>query len=293
MLSSTLPDLEPVADDPRARSRRAELWEKLGELRRKSHDTKSAIEALETAVGIDERPGQRPGRCWPSCTATRPNTPRRRWTTTASWCRPTSPATSRCARWPGPTPARAGVDWARCCFEVLELLGLAEKKDRAFLAAHPPPARKPEDPYATSIEDADRARYLAHPEARVMSEVFAAIWEGVPGLGGPSLESLGLTPLDKVSPIADVVIAQIFGQIAKALGNRRASLYVSPQAGVSGLRILVPAPPAIVVGPAAGRERPRRAALPARAGAGADPPRIHPGRGHAGARSSPSCSPAC
>jgi hypothetical protein len=90
---------------------------------------------------------------------------------------------------------------------------------------------------------------LAHPEARVMAEVFAAIWEGVPGLGQVTLESLGLTPLDKVSPIADVTIAQIFGQIAKALDNRRASLYVSPKAEIEGPLLLVPPPPSIVVGP--------------------------------------------
>src|SRR6185436_12149533 len=108
------------------------------------------------------------------------------------------------------------------------------------------PVRKPEDPYASSIEEADRARYLAHPEARVLSEVFSTLWEGVPGIGGQSIESLGLTPLDKVSPISDVVIAQIFSQVSKALGNRKASLYVSPQAGAPGLRVLVPAPPAIV-----------------------------------------------
>jgi hypothetical protein len=81
-----------------------------------------------------------------------------------------------------------------------------------------------------------------------MADVFAAIWEGVPGLGLQTLDSLGLTAQDKVSPIADVMIAQIFGQTAKALGNRRASLYVSPRPEFSGLSILLPPPPAIVVG---------------------------------------------
>ena len=144
--------------------------------------------------------------------------------------------------------AQGRLDAARCCFEVLSVLGLADKEDWAFLAAHPLPERRPEDPYAAAIEDADRARYLAHPDARVMSEVFSAIWEGVPGLGLATLESLGLTPMDKVSPIADVVIAQIFGQVSKALGNRRASLYVSPRPDFPGLSILLPPPPAIVVG---------------------------------------------
>ncbi len=244
ILSSSLPYLEPVADDPRARSRRAGLWEKLGELRRKS-DPKAAIEAIQNAVALEtDRVSARVllaglyGDKGENAEAAREN--RRKLVasdvTHAESLRVLARAYAADGR----------IDWARCFFEALELFGLAEKKDRAFLAAHPPPVRKPEDPYASSIEEADRTRYLAHPEARVMSEVFSTLWEGVPGIGGASIESLGLTPLDKVSPISDVVIAQIFSQVSKALGNRKASLYVSPQAGATGLRVLVPAPPAIV-----------------------------------------------
>jgi hypothetical protein len=140
------------------------------------------------------------------------------------------------------------VDWARCCLEVLDLLALADDEDRAFLDAHAPPPRKPEDPYATTVEDVDRTRSLAHPDARTMAEVFAAIWEGVPGLSGPSLEGMGVSAADKVSPLSEVVVAQIFGQAAKALGNRRATLYVSPNPEFAGLTLAVAPPPSIVVG---------------------------------------------
>jgi tetratricopeptide (TPR) repeat protein len=245
ILSSSLPYLEPAADDPRAKSRRAALWEKLGELRHKSRDNKSAIEAVQNAVTLDsDRVSARVllatlyGDKSEYAEAALDN----RRKLVASDVTHADSLRSLARNY----AADGRVDWARCFFEALELFGLAEKKDRAFLAAHPPPVRKPEDPYASSIEEGDRARYLAHPEARVMSEVFATLWEGVPGIGGPSIESLGLTPLDKVSPISDVVIAQIFSQVSKALGNRKASLYVSPQAGAAGVRVLVPAPPAIV-----------------------------------------------
>ena len=215
VLSSTLPYLEPVADDPRARSRRAGLWEKLGELRRKQPRHQERHRGGGERGGHRARPGQRPGAAGQPLRRQEPTTPRRPCATAASWCaRDVTHAESL------RTLARAyagqgRIDWARCFFEVLELFGLTEKKDRAFLAAHPPPVRKPEDPYAATIEDADGRRYLAHPEARGMSEVFAAIWEGVPGLGGPTVESLGLTPLDKVSPISDVAIGQIFGQVGQ------------------------------------------------------------------------------
>ena len=232
VLSSTLPTLDPVPDDPRARSRRSALWEKLGELRRKSQDVKGAIEAAETAVSIDvdrisarillaSLYGDRNEYAEPALLNHRRLVMNE--VTHAESLRTLAQSYAGQGR----------IDRARCLLEALELFGLAKEKDRAYLAAHPTPARKPEDPYAASLEEADRARYLAHPEARAMSEVFSTMWEGIPGVGGPSVEGLGLTPLDKVSPISDVVIAQIFSQVSKALGNRKASLYVSPQAGAS------------------------------------------------------------
>jgi golgin subfamily B member 1 len=247
VLTSRLPGLDPVVDHPKARARRAELWEKLGELRRKK-DKRGAVEALETAVSIERgRVSARVllaklyGDQAENAEAALRN---HHELVRADIAREDSLRTL------AHSYLRAGrTDWARCCFEVLELLGLDDKEDRAFLAAHPAPSRRPEDPYAASIEEGEGSRLLAHPDARLMSELFATIWEGVPGLGGPTLESLGLTSLDKVSPISDAAIGQIFGQVAKAFGNRRASLYVSPPADNSSITILLTPPPAIVIGP--------------------------------------------
>jgi tetratricopeptide (TPR) repeat protein len=241
-----LPALEGTAD-VRARSRRAELWEKLGDLR-KRRNKEGAIAALETAVSIDERVEARAtlaklyGDKEQYAAAALEN---HRLLVLADLSRDDSLRTLARAH-----AARGEIDRARCFYELLDLLGLAKRDDKAFLAAHLPPARRPEDPYAGALSDADRVERLAHPEARVMADVFGAIWEGVPSLGSVTLESLGLTPLDKVSPIADVTIAQIFGQIAKALENRKASLYVSPAAASpAGALLLVPPPPSIVVDP--------------------------------------------
>jgi hypothetical protein len=112
---------------------------------------------------------------------------------------------------------------------------------------HPAPVLKPEDPYLAVIDDADRARLLAHPEARVMSEVFAAMWEGMPGLARVTLDSLGVTATDKVSPLSELDIGKIYGQIGKALANKRTNLYVSDEPNVSGLILIPAAPPALVV----------------------------------------------
>jgi tetratricopeptide (TPR) repeat protein len=144
--------------------------------------------------------------------------------------------------------AQGRLDRARCCFEALELLGGATAEDRAFLAAHPAPVLKPEDPYSGVIDEADRGRLLAHPEARVMSEVFASMWEGVPGLGKVTLESLGIGAQDKISPLSDQDLGKVYGQIGKALDNKRTNLYLSRDPSFEGVTLVLAPPPAIVVG---------------------------------------------
>jgi hypothetical protein len=142
------------------------------------------------------------------------------------------------------------VDRARCLLEVLDLFGFATDEDKDFLAQHPAPERKPDDPYGGTLEDGGRGRYLDPlQDLHFMAEVLAAVWEGAPGLSQANLDSLGVTAKDKVSTVADLAIAQIWGQAAKALGNRRTSLYLRPDADFDGISLVGVAPPAIVVGP--------------------------------------------
>jgi hypothetical protein len=54
---------------------------------------------------------------------------------------------------------------------------------------------------------------------------------------------------DKVSPMSDLDLGKIYGQVAKALGNRKTALYVRPDETSSDVMIVVQAPPALVVGP--------------------------------------------
>jgi len=104
LLERVLPELPVVGDRPAARTRRADLWQRLGEARRQ-RDPAGAIAALERAVEAD------PERVEARLALTTlyqgaPSTPRRRPATTACWCSPTSPARRPCARWPPPTLRR-------------------------------------------------------------------------------------------------------------------------------------------------------------------------------------------
>ena len=96
-----------------------------------------------------------------------------------------------------------------------------------------------------------------------MAEIFSCLWEGAPGLIGQRLEDFGVSARDKVSPMSDLDLGKIYGQVAKALGNRKTALYVRADEGASDdVNIVVQAPPALVVGPAlaGGREAGARSA---------------------------------
>ena len=142
------------------------------------------------------------------------------------------------------------IDRARCLLDVLDLFGFTTDEDKDFLTQNPAPERKPDDPYAGTMEDGGRSQYLDPlQDLHFMAEVLAAVWEGAPGLSQANLDSFGVTAKDKVSTVADLAIAQIWGQAAKTLGNRRTSLYLRPDADFDGVSLVGVAPPAIVVGP--------------------------------------------
>jgi hypothetical protein len=80
-----------------------------------------------------------------------------------------------------------------------------------------------------------------------MAEVFASIWEGVPGLGKTTLEGLGVSPQDKVSPISEQDIGKVYGQTSKALDNKRTNLYINWDPKFEGVALVLAPPPAIVI----------------------------------------------
>jgi tetratricopeptide (TPR) repeat protein len=247
-LSRALESLPPPAPDAGSRRRRADLWQRLGELARKKNPT-AAIEAFEQVVALD--PEQisareqlavlyKDGGGSEDAAIDNHRKLLGADVTRADSLRALAAAYAR----------RGEIDRARCCREVLSVLGLATKDEEAFLDAHPSQELKPDDPYAATVEDQDRREHLALPEATLMAEIFSCLWEGAPGLIGQRLEDFGVSGHDKVSPMSDLDLGKIYGQVAKALGNRKTALYVRPDGGPNDeVTIVVQAPPALVVGP--------------------------------------------
>lgn len=244
-LSRLLPLLPPISGKRGAATRRADLWERLGGLLKKRNPQES-IMALEMTAALDpdrvsarEALAQLYGKPSESEAALK----NARALVHADVTR------AEALRGLAAAYAKQGrIDWARCCYEVLDLLGMAKKGDRKFLVAHPAPTLKPEDPYSGALEESDRVRFLAHPEARSLAEVFATIYEGVPGLSTTTLDSLNVSVQDKVSPISEQDLGKVYGQTSKALGNKKTNLYINWDPGYDDVIIVMAPPSAIVVG---------------------------------------------
>jgi tetratricopeptide (TPR) repeat protein len=244
-LERLLPGL-PAITDPTAERSRASLWEELGNAIAE-RDLGAGIAALEQAVDLDtERLSARLQLAKLYAQHPEHATLALENHRALVHLDPTSEGSLHALA--TDYLANGQSDRARCCMELLDLLGLAQPADHAVLEAHVPPERPTDEPYAGSIGESERHAQLIHPDTLVVADVFAALWEGVPPLSQSTLDSLGVTAKDKVSAISDLDVAKIFSQAGKALSNQRAGLYVKPDADFEGIRLVSVAPTAIVIG---------------------------------------------
>ena len=255
-LARVLVTLPPPPDQREARARRARLWARHGELLR-ARDPGGAIAAFEQVVALDGThlaarealASLYPGR--PGHEEAEVENHRRLLAADITRAESVRALAAHYAE-------RGQIDRARCCHELLALLGQATPEELVFLRVHPTPELKPDDPYANATDEHDRRERLALPEATQMSEIFSCLWEGAPGLIGQRLEDFGVSARDKVSPMSEMDLGKIYGQVAKALGNKKTALYVKPESPGNGhgVTIVVQAPPALVVGPGLASDAP-------------------------------------
>ena len=251
-LAMVLPELPaPAPDDREAAGRRADLWEHLGTIRLET-GSDGALAALVNAIELD--PGRLTAReklaglYGDRSEYADASAENLRVLLVADVARPDGLRALA-----GYYARRGLLDRARCCYEAMEVLDTAGADERAFLANHPPQDLKPDDPYPGVLDETDRAAHLTLPESNKMADVFSSLWEGTPGLPvGQTVESLGVTAQDKVSPMSDLDLGKIYGQVSKALGNKKTAIYIKMDGGAPDMTIVVHAPPALVIGPELG-----------------------------------------
>ena len=155
--------------------------------------------------------------------------------------------------------ARRGmVDRARCCFEVLALLGGARGRGDRVPRDPPGPALKADDPYAWSSTTRRPKAHLAPPEATVMGEISRRCRRAHPASSASSIEDYGVTPQDKISPMSDLDLGKDLRPDRKALGNKKTALYLKTTDSApttTSVQIVVQAPPALIVGALPGQGR--------------------------------------
>ncbi|MDX2020519.1 MAG: hypothetical protein SF187_09775 [Deltaproteobacteria bacterium] len=242
-LERILPTLSPPADKSQARARRVMLWHRLGKLRLNT-STEGARQAFEEVLKID--PGHVASR--DALSQLYSDVDADVTVTNHRALAAADPTRSESLRLVAHVFEQQGkTDWARCTLEVLDVLGLASPEDQAFLAAHPTPTLKPDEPYGGVIDEALRKRCLVPEAGATLAEVFSTMWEGGLEFDGTTLESLGVSPDEKISPLSEQDLAKVFGQVCKALDNQKPGLFVAWDPQVVHMQIAVSRPPAVVV----------------------------------------------
>src|SRR5262249_26339560 len=117
--------------------------------------------------------------------------------------------------------ARTGArDGGRRFLELLAVSGAITDDERHLLSQTAQRKEAASDDEAVgSLDEADH-ELLAHQEALALAGVFAAVWEGTAsGYGdrAPGLDSLGVGPNDKVSPVAKSDLARAYADCARLL----------------------------------------------------------------------------
>ena len=245
MLERILPGLPAVGNKAETRAQRASLWETLGKLRR-STDIQSAIRALQHSVSVN--PASIEARVAladlyaESKDSGEASLQNHRELAMLDVTRTESLRALAKAH-----GASGNIDAARCCYQVLSLLGLAKKNDKAFLKKYAANEQRPDEPYPGVLNDELRKHHLSHPEARGLAEVFSTIWEGGFELDGPTLEKLNVKMEDRISPMSEQDFAKILAEVSKALDNKQVGVFTGWDPSTKNIQIALARPPALVV----------------------------------------------
>jgi tetratricopeptide (TPR) repeat protein len=241
----------PLLPAPTAglRAARASLWMRLGECRERLRDGKGAVVAFEKALEAD--PSRRPLR--EVLLERYGDDPQydQQVRLHRTMILQEEPLHAPSLRALAKIDARTGArDGGRRFLELLAVSGAISDEERHQLSqtAHHKAAGNDDDAVG-SLDEGDH-ELLAHQEALALAGVFAALWEGTAVERAPGLDSVGVGPNDKVSPVAKTDLARAYADCARLLGNRKTAMYLKADPEFKEVALVAQPPTAIVVGPA-------------------------------------------
>lgn len=152
------------------------------------------------------------------------------------------------------------VDDARSMYELARALGVELRaEDEQFLDRHPLRAMASDEAYAAQLDDAERRALIDDDSDGALADILAIAAEALQLIcpdAKTALDREALSDARRVAATSEAASAAIYPQIAKALGGTTTLLYATnSRAALSGsrtdgdVRILLAAPPVIVLGP--------------------------------------------
>ena len=250
LLTRALPLLP--APTPGLRAARASLWMRLGECRERLRDARGAVVAFEKALEAD--PARRPLRELLLERYGEDPQYDEQVRLHRTMLLQEEPLHAPSLRALAKIDARTGArDGGRRFLELLAISGAISDEERRQLTETAPP--QTEDDGGGSLDEDDHT-LLAHQEALALAGVFAALFEGTAAERAPGLESVGVGPNERVSPVAKTNLARAYADCARLLGNRKTAMYLRPDPSFTEVALVAQPPTAIVVGPALTEGRP-------------------------------------
>jgi tetratricopeptide (TPR) repeat protein len=234
-------------DDPR----RADLWRRLGDAERARKNERAALEAYQRAVTTAPESegalGARRGLIDLASSHGRSANTSRLALVEAEQDPADIIASAR------ELAAAQDLEGARAMYELARALDvelLAE--DEQFLDTHPPRAMASDEAYATTLDETERRTLVDDPYEGPLGELLLLVGEAA-NLVCPdaktALDNEALTDARRIAATSDAAVTAMYPQIAKALAGPATLLYADPSRSSGDLRLLLSAPPVLVIGP--------------------------------------------
>jgi tetratricopeptide (TPR) repeat protein len=142
---------------------------------------------------------------------------------------------------------------ARAMYELARAVGvelLAE--DEHFLATHPARPMASDEAYAAALDETERRLLVEEPGEGPIGDLMLLLGEAANLVCPDARTALDLEALcdaKRIAASSEAAVVAMYPQIAKALGGPPTLLYADPSRSGPDLRLLLAAPPVLLVGP--------------------------------------------
>lgn len=145
------------------------------------------------------------------------------------------------------------IDDARALYELARVLDVELRaEDEQFLDEHPARPMASDEAYAAMLDEAERLALIDDPAEGPLGDVLRLLGEAVSLVctdAKTALDNEVLLDAKRIAASSEAAVVALYPQIANALGGPPTLLYADPTRAGADLRLLLAAPPVLLVGP--------------------------------------------